>query len=334
MNKHTVSNIKLGIFVIAGLLFLILLLYMIGRNQNLFGSSFTLKARFENVQGLRSGNNIRYAGIQAGTVKKINILNDTTIEVVMLVDWKMKKYIQKSAIASIGTDGLMGNKLVNIIPSKQPAALVEDGDILAVRKTISTDDMLQSLAHTTGDIRIIAAELKSTIQRINNSTAAWKILNDNSLPENIRSSVVNVRKATAKADELVNNLNSIISDVKNGKGSLGAILTDSTMAIQLSEAIEKIKSVGNSADSLAGELSRAAQNVQNEITHGKGPVTALLKDSAMVKNINTSLDNIQKGTEGFNEILDAVKQSFLFRGYFRRLEKQKQKEAKQPADPR
>jgi phospholipid/cholesterol/gamma-HCH transport system substrate-binding protein len=84
--KQTSNNIKLGVFVLAGLLFLILLLYMIGRNRNLFGRNYVLKARFENVQGLIPGNNVRFAGIQAGTVKKIQILNDTMIEVTMFID--------------------------------------------------------------------------------------------------------------------------------------------------------------------------------------------------------------------------------------------------------
>jgi phospholipid/cholesterol/gamma-HCH transport system substrate-binding protein len=221
----------------------------------------------------------------------------------------------------------MGNKLVNIYPSKEPAALVEDGDILQIRKTIDTDDMLQTLAKTNNDVSVIASELKSTVQRINNSTAAWKILNDESLPQNIRSSVANIRAATAKANEMVNNFNTLITDVKNGKGSLGAILTDSSIAQNLNEAILKIKSVGEDADSLSAELNKAVQQVRSQVVDGKGTVTALLKDSTLVGNINKSLSNIQNGTDSFNEIMNAVKKSFLFRGYFKKLEKQKQNEA-------
>lgn len=329
MRKKTFSNIKLGIFVLAGLLFLVLILYMIGKNQSLFGSSFTLKARFQNVQGLRPGNNIRFGGIQAGTVKSIDILNDTLIEVRMFVNKKMKRFIHKSAIASIGTEGLMGNKVINITSARDDAPLVEDGDILPSRKAFDTDEMLETLARTNKDIGVVADEMKTAIQRINNSTAAWKILNDNSLPENIRRSFASLRSATAKANEMANTLNTLVTDVKNGKGSLGALLTDTSFAKRLDEAVEKIKSVGDDADNLAAELNRATQNIKNEITNGKGPVTAFLKDSSMVNSINKSLYNIQKGTDGFNQIVEAMKQSFLLRGYFRKLEKQKKKETKQ-----
>jgi phospholipid/cholesterol/gamma-HCH transport system substrate-binding protein len=96
MATKKINNIKLGLFVLAGLLLLILGLYMIGRDSNLFGRNFELRARFENVQGLTPGNNIRYSGIQVGTVKKVKIISDTLIEVTMLIDEKMKSFIHKN----------------------------------------------------------------------------------------------------------------------------------------------------------------------------------------------------------------------------------------------
>ena len=179
MAKRSVNNIKLGAFVLGGLLFLVLLLYMIGKNRDLFGKTYVLKARFENIQGLVSGNNIRFSGIRAGTVKRVKILNDTVIEVTMLIETKMKNIIRKNAIVSIGTDGLVGNKVVNIIPSRQPAPWAEEGDFLISKKAVDTEDMLQTLSKTNNDVAVIASELKSTVQRINSSSALWEILNDN-----------------------------------------------------------------------------------------------------------------------------------------------------------
>jgi len=114
-------------------------------------------------------------------------------------------------------------------------------------------------------------------------------------------------------------------DVKNGKGSLGAILTDTSFAQNLNEAILKIKAVGDEADSLAGEISNMVAGIQQDVNNGKGTVNALLKDSMMVKKLNASLDNILKGTDGFNQKMEALKHNFLFRNYFRKQEKQKKK---------
>lgn len=325
MAKKIVSNVKLGVFVLAGMLFLVILLYMIGKNRNLFGSNYILKARFENIQGLVAGNNVRFSGIQAGTVKRINIINDTLIEVTMVIDKKMSTIIHKNAIASISTEGLVGNKVVNIVPSKRPAALAEEGDILVSKKAVNTDEILETLYNTNSDVAKIAAGLKTTVERVNNSSGLWNLLNDESIPGNLRVSVARIRVTTGKAVKMVNDLDEIIVGVKNGEGSVGAILKDTSFAKNLNDAILKIKKVGNEADSITVEINKLVTGIQEDVNNGKGTVNALLKDSMMVKKIETSLDNIQKGTEGFNHTMEALKHNFLTRGYFRRLEKQKKK---------
>ena len=323
MAKKVVSNVKLGVFVLAGMLFLVILLYMIGKNRNLFGSNYMLKARFENIQGLVAGNNVRFSGIQAGTVKRINIINDTLIEVTMVIDKKMSKIIHKNAIASISTEGLVGNKVVNIVPSKRPAALAEEGDILVSKKAVNTDEILETLYNTNSDVAKIAAGLKTTVERINNSSGLWNLLNDESIPGNLRVSVARIRVTTGKAVKIVNDLDEIIVGVKNGEGSVGAILKDTSFAKNLNDAILKIKKVGNEADSITVEINKLVTGIQEDVNNGKGTVNALLKDSMMVKKIEASLDNIQKGTDGFNQNMEALKHNFLFRGYFKKLEKQK-----------
>lgn len=324
MRKQFGNNIKLGSFVMAGLLFLILLLYMIGRNKSLFGPTFVLRARFENVQGLMAGNNVRYAGIEVGTVKKINILNDTLIEVVMMVDDKMKKIIRNSSIASIGTEGLMGNKVINISPSGKGGSLVGEGDILLSRKAVDMDEIFSTFNKTNNDVAVIAENLKSTVMRINNSAALWKLLNDNTLPQNIRSSAANIQLATAQSAEMIKDLQALLSDVKKGKGALGTVLTDSSFSKNLNEALDKIRLTATHADEFATTLTSTVADIQQQMNNGKGTVNALLKDSLMVVKLNNSLSNIEKGTEGFNQNMEALKHNFLFRGYFKKLEKKKQ----------
>ena len=328
MAGKIINNIKLGGFVLAGLLFLILTLYMIGRNRNLFGSSFTLKVKVENMQGLKPGNNIRFGGIDVGTVKKINFINDTSMEIVMTIDEMAKTVIHKNAIASIATDGLVGNKVLLITSARKPAALVEDGDELVSKKPIDTDEMLRTLDKTNNDVGFIAENLKITISRINNSQALWGLLSEKELPLNLKQSVYRVRLAAAKANDMVNDLYTIVHDIKNGGGSLGAILTDTAFAYNLNAAVIKIKTVGDHADSLSQQLNQLVTGIQGDINNGKELINALLKDSGMVIKLNESLGNVQKGTASFNQNMEALKHNFLFHGYFKKLEKQKKEESK------
>jgi phospholipid/cholesterol/gamma-HCH transport system substrate-binding protein len=330
MAKQAINNVKLGLFVLGGLLFLIILLYMIGKNRNLFGATYVLKARFEHVQGLVSGNNVRFSGIEAGTVKKITILNDTVIEVTMIVDKKMKQIIRKNAIASIGTDGLVGNKVLNIAPARQASPLAEENDILVSRKSVDTEEMMQTLYKTNKDVSVIAEELKATVQRINQSSALWSLLNDQSVPDELRRAVAGIRSATGHANEMAGDLHEIIADVKKGKGAAGTILRDTIFAQNLNETVLKIKRAGEQSDSLVVEMRRLLADVRQDINSGKGAANALLKDSVLTARLNESLDNIRDGTNGFNQNMEALKHNFFFRGYFRKLEKQKRKNNSNP----
>lgn len=323
MAKKRMNHIKLGIFVIAGLAFLVLLLYIIGKNENLFGKTFVLKARFENVHGLMRGNNVRFGGIDAGTVSKVDVINDTLFEVTLLVKTKFKNYIHKNATVNITTDGLMGNKLINIVPSRKTAPLVQEGDILFSSESIDTDEMLEVLSNTNNDVAFIAKQLKQTVQRVNDSKALWQILSDETLPANLKASLLEIKSSAGNINDMTVQLNSIVADIKKGKGTIGELLVDSSIAENINDAIDKIKKVGVNADTLSSRINTLVNSINDNVNNNNGTVNALLKDPQMKNNLAASLKNIEKATNAFNQNMEAIKHSFLFRGYFRRLEKQK-----------
>jgi len=327
MEQQTKNNVKLGLLVLAGLLLLILTLYGVGKNQNLFGSNFQLKARFSNISGLMKGNNIRFSGIQVGTVKSIEILNDTTIEVTMLIDKKVQAFIHANAVASIGTEGLMGNKIINITPSGAGGPGIVQGAMLGTQKNVNTDEMLQVLSRTNNNIADISEDLKDAAHRIRSGAGLWTLLNDTSLAIHLRASLANIDKATGHARRFTQDIQEMVSAARQGNGSIGRLLTDTALYHNLEKAAGTIDSAGKGAGDLLAHLDEMALQVRRDIEQGKGPANALLRDSQMVIKLNASLDNIQRGTDGFNQNMEALKHNFLFRGYFRRLEKQQKKQA-------
>jgi len=325
MATQTNSNTKLGLLVLSGLFLFILTLYIIGKNQNMFGSSYRLRARFTEINGLMKGNNIRFSGIQAGTVKSIRIIDDTTIEVTMLINNDLKPYIHTNSAASIGTEGLIGNKIINITPGKGNAPAAEDDAMLNTHRIVNTDDMLQTLSKTNDNIATISEGLIQTVRKINGSAALWRLLDDSSLPANTRSALAHIRQAGANADRLTGDLQDLISDVKKGRGAAGMLLADTAFSNKLSATLENLQKTSSQAASAADGLNTTIKDVHETVTNGKGTVTALLKDTALLNRVNASLDNIQKGTDAFSQDMEALKHNFLLRGYFRRLEKQQKK---------
>jgi len=321
MKSNTTNNVKLGLFVLASLFFLILLLYLIGKNSNMFGSNYILKARFENVQGLKAGNNIRYAGIDIGTVKSVYIINDTTMEVKMIIDNKAKNIIKKNSLVYIGTDGLVGNKVVNIFSVKEDAPFALENDILPSKKAIDTDDMMRTLSKTNIQISKIAEDFSLTINKLNNSQGLWKLLNDNTIADNISNASFQVKKSSYKINEIANQINDITNEIKNGNGTLSKLINDKNLADSLTVAVNNFKNAAHEITAAGKEINNSVALISKEVNEGKGSIHAILKDTSVTILLEKSMNNIETGTKGFSDNMEALKHNFLFRGYFRKLEK-------------
>lgn len=321
MKSNTTNNTKLGLFVLVSLFFLILLLYMIGKNSNMFGNNYILKARFENVKGLKAGNNIRYAGIDIGTVKSVYIINDTTMEVKMIIDNKAKNIIKKNSLVYIGTDGLVGNKVVNIFSVKEDAPFAVENDILPSKKAIDTDDMMRTLSKTNIQISKIAEDFSLTINKLNNSQGLWKLLNDPTIADNISNASFQVKKSAYKINEIANQINDITNEIKNGNGTLSKLINDENLADSLTLAINNFKNAAHEITAAGKEINNSVALISKEVNEGKGSIHAILKDTSVTILLEQSMKNIETGTKGFSDNMEALKHNFLFRGYFRKLEK-------------
>jgi phospholipid/cholesterol/gamma-HCH transport system substrate-binding protein len=315
---------RLGFFVLAAGTVLIVALFLIGKNQHLLGSHFVLRAHFRNVAGLRTGNNVRFSGIEVGTVREMRILNDSTLEVTLLVKEDMKQVIRRNAIASLGADGLMGNKVVNILPQAATASYVKDGDLLSTRAAVEIDDVLRTLASTGDNIHAITESLKATTARINESRGLWTLIEDEQLAHNINAASGHLNRAAAEAEGMTKDVRSILADVRSGKGPAGVILRDTAMGEEIRSSMSRLAAVSRSAENLAADLDAVTKRLGNDLQDGKGPLNLVLRDTSVSGRISRSLLQVESGTGYFNQSMEALRHHFLFRSYFRRKEKQQQ----------
>lgn len=325
MKNKGPNNIKLGVFVISGVAFLILMLYMIGRNQNLFQSTYTLKAHLKNAQGLVTGNNVRYAGIEIGTVHKIKFLNDTLIEVSLNISDKMKDIIRKNAKVSVGSEGLVGNKVLNISPSGQATAAAVEGDVLAGASGVNTDDLLLTLEKTNKDVAIVVAGMRTSIERLNNSRGVWKVLDDEKSAEKISRAAEQINSASRNAAGFFADLETVSSTLAEGRGTAGMLLNDTFAITDIRKSLKSISSAAQNIDSLTGSLNRYTNELHDDIENGHNILHVLLKDSVLADKLTASMFSAEKGTASFTENMEALKHNVLLRRYFKAQDKKKRK---------
>ena len=319
MGNDNNKNIKLGIFVLAGTVFLIVAMYFIGAKQSLFSSTIRVRAVFHTVDGLMPGNNVRFAGIDVGTVEKVEIQSDSSVLVSMLIEEGSITYIYKNAIASIGSDGLMGNKLVNINSAHLKSDCVQDGDVLVSIQPVETEGMMRTLGRTNDDVSTIARNLRIITDRINNSNTLWTLLMDPTISDNLKSALVSIRLTGERTALITGDLSNIIASVKNGKGTLGALITDTVMSNQLRQTIVKIHYISDTMAQISGDLKYVTAHVRK----GEGAIGALFMDTLFAADLKQSMLNVKHSSKGLNENLQAIKSSFLLKKYFKKQEKKK-----------
>ena len=256
MNKESGFTWKLGMFVIIGLVLFVGTVYFVGKQKNLFGSTFHLKAQFKTVSGLKEGNNVRFSGINIGTVDGIELLTDTSVMVTLVIKKEVQQFIKTDAIASIGSDGLMGDKVLTITPGAVNGTEVKNNDMITSKSAVEMADIMGSLKTSVDNAGIITAQLAELTYKVNNGNGALsKLISDEGFSNSIKNTLTNLQTSSNEFAQFTTNLN------------------DGKLAVKL----------------------------------------------------DSTMSNLQAGTKGLSDNMDAVKHSFLLRGYFK---KQKKADAK------
>lgn len=319
-----IANAKLGMIVIASLMFLVFSLYMIGKNQNIFGSSFPITAVVENVNGLVPGNNVRFQGMDVGTVKSVEMLDDTTIHVTLLIHKSMQSFIKKNALTAINTDGLMGNKIIQILPQEEFAQSVEEGDVLYPAEQIDTDEMLAKLNASGDYLELTLINLAEITEKLNESEAIWEVLSDPDLSADLKGAVREFRLAGANASAMAKAGKDLVTNLEQGDGLVNNLFTDTLMNGNFEKSLEQLEQTSGDAAEMMVSMKTLMLNIQK----GEGTAGLILSDSAFREQMVQTLENIESTTYKLNENMEAMKSNFLFRKYYKDQEKARKKAEK------
>jgi phospholipid/cholesterol/gamma-HCH transport system substrate-binding protein len=195
MKNNSKNKIKLGVFVTIGLAIFILGIYLIGDKQQMFNNTFTISGIFKDVSGLQIGNNVRFSGITIGVVENIEIVSDTAVRVDFSIDAETKKFIKKNAKITIGSDGLMGNKVAIIIPGSAGKKEIEDKDFLVTTVPVSMDEILEKLKTTSNNAASITDDMAAIMHSMRSGKGTvGKLFMDTVFAETLDQTLVNIKQ--------------------------------------------------------------------------------------------------------------------------------------------
>jgi phospholipid/cholesterol/gamma-HCH transport system substrate-binding protein len=198
-------KVRLGLFIAGGLAIFILAIFIIGKQKNLFNPVFKLTSTFYNVSGLQVGNNIRFTGINVGTVDNIRIINDSTVQVDMLIKKDVKQFIKSDCEVTIGSEGLLGDRLIIITQGSSGTSVVQEGQQLNSHEPVEMDAIMASLMITAGNASIISNQLAEIMTKVNSGTGTLgRLLRDSTIAGNLNQTMVNLKNSSKGLDENMN----------------------------------------------------------------------------------------------------------------------------------
>ncbi len=299
MFKHLASA-KLGIFIFLGSTLLVTLIFLLGNKEALFKSTFTVKAYFNNIEGLRNGAQVRLSGIDVGSVKSIEIVDDTTgrIQVEMRLVTDIERFIRKDTKASIETEGLVGNKVVILQIGTSTSEPVSDGGVIQSKEPLGFAAIIEETQGIMEYTKEMTKNLSEIVARVNRGEGSiGKLLND---------------------EELYNNATML---TESADKSLNAITRE------LEEVTEIFKELGSGVQEVVENVNQAVVDVDTIISgvkKGEGFLGSLLaKESPYDTVLTQTLANVQKISEEgrlaasrLAENMEALKHNWLFKSYF------------------
>jgi phospholipid/cholesterol/gamma-HCH transport system substrate-binding protein len=229
--KRTLDiEIKVGLFVGVGLLLASLALIMSGGEKSFFEGSNRYKVIYSQVDGLQAGSTVKIAGFRVGSVEDLHFKDDGSIEVVITVLKKYTRFVRKDSLAQIGTQGVLGDKYVNITVGNQNLPLLENGSIITPENAKEFKDYLTKGDQLIENLNKGVAHMESILSSFNREGRAEKFFKNLSATAESMSSATKDLPIVSKEMQIsANHIKSIMSKIDRGEGTMGAIINDPSL---------------------------------------------------------------------------------------------------------
>jgi phospholipid/cholesterol/gamma-HCH transport system substrate-binding protein len=325
--KLTFSQLRVGIFVLAGLAILAFLVLNSTGDFNPFEKKMRLKARFAAADGLKEGSEVQIAGVRIGKVESVSLLppdspEDAKIEAIMAVNSELNdkpitdRIRSDSTAQLIAVSVLANDKIINITPGTQKGAPVNEGHVLESTEAISINQLTKTGNDLLQQINKIAVPANEILNKANQGEGTLgSLVNDESLYRNLDATVAETKLTITKLQttldkvnrgdgtagrllndaELYNNLNKTVAqlegisnDIRAGKGTAGKFVTDDALYNETRAAIIDLRTSAAKINSIADDFKL----ISTDLAAGKGSAGKLLKDEKLYEDARSTIERI------------------------------------------
>ncbi|MFD0763659.1 MlaD family protein [Mucilaginibacter lutimaris] len=314
-------SITVGVFVLLGVAVFVIGILTLGGQQKTFVKSITISSIFNDVAGLKKGNNVWFSGVKVGTIKNIHFTGPSQVDVIMSIESSSQPYIHRNAGVRISSDGLIGNKIIVIDGGSPQAPPIQDGAVLQSEKMLSTDDVLKTLQQNNQNLLAITTDFKALSHQIlAGKGTVGALLADSTMGNQLKQTMRNLQAATQNAAKMSSQLNSFSNKMNTKGGFADNLLTDTVTFNRIRASVGRLKEAADNASILTDNLNKAS----NKLNTTDNALGVLLNDPKAAVKVQSTLNYLQQSSVKLNDDLEAVQHNFLLRGFFKKKEKAKQ----------
>lgn len=314
-NKKTVI---VGIFVLVGIAILVAGILTMGGQQKKFVKSISLNAVFDDVAGLQVGNNVWFSGVKIGTVRRVNFYGDSQVEIIMNVEEKVREYIRKDSKATIGSDGLIGNKIIVIYGGTTQAPSVENGDRLQAEMPLDTDRMMETLQENNLNLVTITENLKVLTSKIAEGQGiVGTVMTDSLLGENFKNTLKNLEIVSVNSNRMIAEMNKFAQNLNQEGNLFNDLVTDKELYKNLQQSVNELQATAANANQMTSNLSKVTEKLNDK----DNTLGMMINDQEFAERLKQTLIYADSSAMNLNRGLEALEYTWPFRRGFKRMEK-------------
>jgi len=293
-------ELKVGALIAVGLVIALITIFSVGERQGLLKQRYFLKARFDDAGGLQKGAPVRVAGFQVGVVNSIDLVEtdaNPRVEVQLRIEKVWQKKIRQGSVARISSLGLLGDKLIEIVPTGLNNPVLSDNDQLLTKEVMPPEEILATVAEISDTLRSTTQSLNVIVKKIEKGTGTLgKMIDDPRLYTNLDSVMVS--------------MNHLILLIKGNKGTIGKLMNDPTLYNSLNQTMANVNVISDSLRRGQGSLgkllrepgiyntldstSKRLEVILSRMERGEGTLGKLSKDEEMYKKLKESSEELNQ----------------------------------------
>lgn len=304
-----------GIFLFLGLVVFVVGVFTLGGSQKTFSKSVHVDAVFADVNGLKAGNGVWFSGVKVGTISKVQFTGISQVSVRLNVDENAQQYIHTNATVKLGSDGLIGNKIIMIEGGSADAPVIKENDTLRVAKDMSIDDIEKTFQQNNQNLLAITSDFKQLSHAIlQGKGTVGALLADSNMANQLKAAMRNLQTTTQTAAKLAGDLDAFSKKLNTKGGLVDNLLTDTVTFNKVKLAATQLQQLVTSANTTVENLNNATK----KLTTTDNALGVLLNDPKGAEQVRTSLNYLEKSSIKLNDDLEAAQHNFFLKGFFKK----------------